>query len=304
MQLEEIHIILKSQMDPLDAKRLIEAVIGLSSADIIAHPEKKISQEHIDQINVYMERRLKGEPLSKILGVKEFWGLEFITNEDVLDPRPDTETLVEAVLDWVRTDNVIARSGGDEAIYQCQEGLPRSVPSPAMTPPLKILDLGTGTGCIPISLLSELPNATVVAVDMSEEALNVARQNAEKHNVSDRIEFIQSDWFDNIEGKFNIVTSNPPYIVDSEIPNLALEVKNHDPILALSGGKNGLEAYKKIFFSLKNYLKSDGRAFFEIGQNQLFDIARLVDESNLLAGDSRLDIAGITRVVEISRGDK
>jgi len=189
-------------------------------------------------------RRLAGEPLSKILGLKEFWGLEFQVNEYVLDPRPDTETLIEAVLDYV---------GGRKSET------------------LKILDLGTGTGCVPISLLSELPNATAMAIDISDEALDVARQNVQKHNdqhdISDRIEFRKGSWFEGLEGQnFDIITSNPPYIPDSDIENLSKEVKNHDPVLALSGGDSGLEAYNKIFSSLNNHLKSDGRAFFEIGR--------------------------------------
>jgi release factor glutamine methyltransferase len=173
-----------------------------------------------------------------------------------------------------------------------------------MTKPLKILDLGTGTGCIPITLLTELPNATAVAVDVSADALDVAHTNAKKHGVDDRIEFVQDNWFDNVDGVFDIITSNPPYIPASDIPTLSVEVQNHDPILALSGGNSGLEAYKKIFSSLNDFLKRDGRAFFEIGQNQHESVMRLVDESNLLLRDSRADIGGIPRVVEISCGDK
>ena len=304
MQLAEIYNNLKKSLSELEARYLIEAVTGLESADFIARPDKELPQEQIDQINAYTARRLKGEPLSKILGVKEFWGIEFIVNKHVLDPRPDTETLIEAVLDWVKSNSVIARS---EVTKQSHEGerLPRSLHSLAMTKNFKILDLGTGTGCIPISLLSELSHATAVAVDISDEALNIARQNAEKHKMSDRIEFRKGDWLEGLEGEsFDIITSNPPYIPESDIENLSVEVKNHDPIMALSGGKDGLDDYKKIIFSLKNKLNGKNRAFLEIGFGQLESLTRLVDESNLLLCDSRADIAGIPRVVEISCGDK
>ncbi len=262
----------------LEAKRLIQAVTNLDSIDFIASPTKQLSAPHMEQINMYVARRLKGEPLSKILSVKEFWGLEFEVTADTLDPRPDTETLIEAVLKWV---------GGRK------------------DDPLKIIDLGTGTGCIPIALLSELPNATVVAVDVSPKALNIAAKNAKKHKMSNRIEFVQGDWLTGFEDEFfDLIVSNPPYIPDSDIEKLSKEVKNHDPILALSGGNDGLNCYKIIFSQLKNKLNGENRAFLEIGFGQVNSIARLVDESNLLLCESRADIAGIPRVVEISCGDK
>lgn len=262
----------------LEAKRLIQAVMGLDSVNFITNKEKPLSKPDIDQINHYLARRLNGEPLSKILGVKEFWGLEFEVTKDTLDPRPDTETLIEAVLGWVG-----ARK--DET--------------------LKIIDLGTGTGCILITLLSELSNAQAIGVDISEDALAVAAKNAEKHKMSNRIKFVQGDWLVGFEDEsFDLIVSNPPYIPNPDIENLSKEVKNHDPILALDGGKNGLNCYKIIFSQLKNKLNGQNRAFLEIGFGQLSNIARLVDDSNLLLCDSKADISGIPRVVEISCGDK
>lgn len=264
----------------LDAKLLIQNVTGLSEVDFITNRDKGLSEAQIKQIDTYVRRRIKGEPVSKILGVREFWGLEFTVTEDTLSPRPDTETLIEMALRWVDA-----------------EGLRRS--------PLKILDLGTGTGCIPIALLSELSNATAIGVDISEKALLTAQRNAEKHKMSNRIKFVQGDWFEGIEDEsFDLIVSNPPYISESDIKNLSVEVKNHDPILALSGGNDGLDCYKKILFQLKNKLNGKNRAFLEMGFGQLEDLARLVDESNLLLCDSKADIAGIPRVVEISCGDK
>lgn len=278
MDLNAIYQKIKQEIEPLEAKYLIQAVTGLEAIDFIANKEQILSNAHVIQINTCLERRLKGEPLSKILGMKEFWGLEFIVNKHVLDPRPDTETLIEAVLDWV---------GGRKK------------------EPLRILDLGTGTGCIPIALLSELPNSTAIAIDISAEALKVARQNAVKHGMAHRIIFIQGNWFDAIEGQdFDIITSNPPYIPNLDIESLSVEVKNHDPILALSGGDSGIECYKKIIFSLKSILNGKNRAFLEIGIGQLESLMRLIEDSNLLLCDSKADLLGIPRVVEISCGDK
>ncbi len=261
----------------LEAKSLIQSVLNLNNTDFILKSDKNLSKEDIDNADRALKRRLAGEPLSKILGIKEFWGLEFTVNEHVLDPRPDTETLIEAVLDYVDNKDV----------------------------PIKILDLGTGTGCIPIALLSEFPNAVAFAVDKSADALSIAAQNAANHKMSNRITFIESDWYGGIpHQQFDIIVSNPPYIVESDIAILSKEVKNHDPHMALFGGESGLECYKNIFYSLNKFLIPDGRAFFEIGANQLNDIMRLVDESNLLYCESRADLVGIPRVVEICCGDK
>src|SRR5690606_22717337 len=158
-----------------------------------------------------------GEPVSRIIGRKEFWGLAFKVTPDTLDPRPDTETLVEAALGWAR----------------------------AQARPLSILDLGTGTGCILIALLRELPAARGLGVDISEAALAVSRENAASHGVAGRAEFRQGNWFAalNPGESFDLVVSNPPYIAESALESLAAEVKNHDPRAALTDEKEGLEAY-------------------------------------------------------------
>lgn len=260
---------------------IIEHVTGDGAEVFITAPDTPVSEAYQKQIKEIVERYLKGEPLTRIMGVREFWGLEFDVTSDVLDPRPDTETLIEAALKWIKAQN--------------KENI-------------RILDLGTGTGCIPISLLSELPHGTAVAVDKSTEALNVACQNAEKHNVSDRTKFVQGDWFDGLEGQeFDLIVSNPPYISDSVIQNLDDSVKNHDPFMALSGGESGLECYKKIIFGLRTYLNEQNRAFLEIGFDQLESVTRLVDDSNLWLVQSFKDLGGNDRVVEIAKrpsGDK
>lgn len=278
MNLQDIYIDLKEKLpSKQEALSIIEHSTGKSEADLIAHPDFSIHNNQITEIRQVLKRRLSGEPLSRILGTKEFWGLPFKVTPDVLDPRPDTETLVEAVI---------------RAYPDRQTGL-------------KFLDLGTGTGCIPIALLTEYPNASAVAVDFSHAAALVAVENAREIGVSDRFFVVQGDWMTALKPKsFDVITSNPPYILESEIKNLMDEVKNHDPILALSGGKDGLDDYKKIISQLKIHLKRDGVAFLEIGLGQLESLERLVDDSTLCLCDSVADIAGIPRVVEIRCGDK
>ena len=200
--------------------------------------------------------------------------------EHTLDPRADTETLIEAVLEYCQKNDLREK-------------------------PLKILDLGTGTGCILIALLHELPNAYGVAVDYSIEAAKVAVSNGELNAVNERFSVMNGNWASAVDlTHFDIIVSNPPYIRDDVILELTDEVKNHDPYLALSGGQDGLDAYKKIIHTLKNEKKLKAHVFFEIGFDQHEQLVRLVDDSNLWVCDSKRDLSGNPRVVEICRGDK
>lgn len=266
-----------SDVPALEARRMINHRCGIDWSDIAAFPEKFIEEDDLNKLEADIQARLNGKPLSKIYGVKEFWGLEFIVSEDVLDPRPDTETIVD-----IAVRKLGSKSGQ------------------------RIIDLGTGSGCLIISLLKEFPDSHGWAVDKSEAALEIARQNAEKHGVAERLTFIQSDWWHEIgEGEsFDLVVSNPPYIRASVIPELDTEVKNFDPILALDGGADGLQAYKIIFSKLFSHLKKGGLGLFEIGFDQADDVMRLGIETGLDVKMVHPDLAGQPRVVEISSGDK
>ncbi len=264
----------------LEARRLISHIAGLEEDVFITHPDTEIAEDIQQKLMTAVKRRISGEPISKIIGSQQFWGLEFKVTQDTLDPRSDTETLIEAVLDYAGKNNLVNK-------------------------PLKILDLGTGTGCILISLLNELPHAYGVGVDYSFKAAQVALENTAAHNLNHRMGIINADWVTALDiGQFDIIVSNPPYIRDDVILGLSNEVQNHDPILALSGGQNGLNAYKKIIHSLKNEKNLKARIFFEIGFDQENDLVRLVDESNLMVCDSKKDLSGNPRVVEICCGDK
>ncbi len=266
----------------LDAKLLIQAVTGFSAEDMIARAETPLTIQQLDAIEEFAKRRLRGEPVSRILGHREFWGLDFIVTPATLDPRSDTETLVTAALAWARS----------EARFKDPER------------PLRILDLGTGSGCILIALLSELPQATGVGVDLNPGAVDAARENAGRLGVAARAVFHTGCWFEALPEResFDLIVSNPPYIPNPAIESLAREVKNHDPILALDGGADGLEAYELILTEIKNWLEPQGRAFFEIGFDQHQDLLRLAEKYELNHCDSHPDLAGILRVVEISSG--
>lgn len=267
----------------LDARILVRQVAGFSDADMIAGGQAPLSAQSIETIEKMTARRAAGEPVSRILGEREFWGLSFKVTPGTLDPRPDTETLVEAALK-------IARAAKDS------------------NPPkrLRILDLGTGTGCIPIALLTELPHATAVAVDLNPDALATARENAARHKVDPRIDFRHGSWFDPVAAgeSFDLIVSNPPYIPAGDIESLAVDVRAYDPIVALSGGVDGLDAYKIILDGLKKHLACGGRALFEIGAGQEGDVARLAEGAGLRLRDSYCDLAGIIRVLEMSCGEK
>lgn len=261
----------------LEARWIVAHVTGATMADIVAAPDTPVTAAQFQAAEDILKRRLAGEPLSRIFGMREFRGLSFSLSPDTLDPRPDTEVLVEAVLAYAAT----------------------------LTEPPRILDLGTGTGCILISLLHAIPNAYGVAVDLSPGAVDAARQNARRHGVESRADIRCGSWFEPIRAdeQFHIIVSNPPYIREAVIESLSPEVKNHDPILALSGGIDGLAAYKVIMGDLKKHLFSGGRAFFEIGFDQAEDLARLVGDSHATLIRTQADYGGNPRVVEITYGE-
>lgn len=260
----------------LDARILMREVFGITDVDFILNSPIQLSEVLNETFAQYVARRIKGEPVSRILGVREFWSLPFKVTTDTLDPRPDTEIMVEAALK--------AFSDGKQ--------------------PSRLLDLGTGTGCILISLLHEWPHAQGVGVDISEGALRVAAENAALNKVDDRVDFICADWGEGITDKFDVILSNPPYIPSDDIANLENDVKNHDPIHALDGGEDGLDCYKVIVMKIKSLLNTDGRAFLEIGYQQASDLTRIVEEYGLCVETIHPDLGGIPRIVEISFGEK
>jgi len=221
-----------------------------------------LSEDDYKTLNLFLSRRNKGEPISKIFEKKEFYGLNFKTTKDTLDPRPETELLIDLFKKY--------------HLNSSQN--------------LQILDLGSGTGCIGITLLKLFPNALCCFADISAKALSITRENSKMHQVLDRSEFIRSDWFENIDKKFDVIISNPPYVATSyELDRETL----YDPEAALFAGSDGMEAYRNILPNASNYLKPDGLLLLEIGYNQAEKIKQISSDLSLLHMER--DLAGIRR---------
>lgn len=258
--------------DPeVDARLLLLAAAGLDRLAFILDPDRPFQPEAAARLDGWVARRAAREPVSRILGRRDFWGMTLTVTPDVLDPRPDTETLVSAVLDAL---------------------------GPRRGEALRLLDLGTGSGAILCALLSELPQATGLAVDRSAAACAVARGNLAVHGFAQRSLVLQGDWAAALgPGRFDGVVSNPPYIESAVIPGLDRDVREHDPATALDGGVDGLDCYRILASDLPRLLAPNGIAAFEIGQGQDHDVSGLMRAAGLVEVGVRPDLAGIGRVV-------
>ena len=238
----------------LDARLLICHACDISHERFAVMPEREVSEDEFERIGLGARRRGAREPVSRILGAREFWGLDFEIGPDTLDPRPDTETLVAAALE-------LAHERGSAE-------------------PLTILDLGTGSGCILISLLHKLDTATGVGTDRSIQALELARANAMRHGVARRAQFICTSWHEGLSRSFDMVVANPPYIPTGDLAGLEPEVALFDPNAALDGGRDGLDAYREIVPSLDALLAPGGWAVFEIGEGQAKHVSAIFRDTH------------------------
>jgi release factor glutamine methyltransferase len=261
--------------DPeIDARLLVLAAAGATRLDLIRTPDTRLSPAQEQRLAAYGQRRLAHEPVSRILGRREFWSLDLEVTPAVLDPRPETELLVEGALDYLR------RAGRDRQ-------------------PLTILDLGTGSGAILIALVRELPSVFGIGVDASIEALRVARRNAERHGVGDRARFVAGNWADAIGGKVDLIVSNPPYLTTAEIGGVAPEVRDFDPRAALDGGADGLDAYRAVVAAWQRL--GQPPMLLEIGATQGVQVSGIIGESSVSGAKPdvglRRDLAGLPRIV-------
>lgn len=257
----------------LDARLLLQAATGITHTDIVAEPDLILPAEVTARFWSFVERRCAFEPISRILGTREFYGRSFRVTPDVLDPRADTETIVEAAL-------ALAKGKG----------------------PLRILDLGTGSGAIVVTLLAELPGATAVASDLSAAALEVAKSNAATLGVADRASFVQANWFDGVDGRFDLIVSNPPYIPLGDIVDLAADVRDFDPPRSLDGGPDGLEAYRRIASGAGDYLAPKGHIVLEIGAGQEIKVNELFQALGFALKGRHFDLAGHVRCLAFQQG--
>ncbi|MCA0370194.1 MAG: peptide chain release factor N(5)-glutamine methyltransferase [Proteobacteria bacterium] len=249
-----------------EARLLMGHVLGVEPSSLGLTHTAPLSPFQVEALGRALERRLAHEPISRIMGKRAFWTFEFEISPHTLDPRPDSETLVEAVL---------ARA-------------PQDAPS-------RIVDFGTGSGCLLISILSERPNLTGVGVDISQGALDVAARNARACGVEARTTFVCTDWDAGVSGPFDIIISNPPYIPHQDVGALAADVKNFDPLGALTPGASGLEAYARLSQACARLLSPHGFCAMEIGQGQEKDVGALFASQGLHLVSQHKDLQGIMR---------
>ena len=262
----------------LDCRMLLSQILNKTNT-VYTHQEVYISQNQIIKFHTLMKQRQKGKPVSRILNRRNFWKREFILDEDTLDPRPDSEILIESVLRHFSEKNQS----------------------------LKILDLGSGSGCLGLSLLEEYESALITFLDMSKKSLKVVKRNSFRLKLKGKLKYINLDWHShdwdikllNFEEKtkFDIIVTNPPYISSNEIKFLETEVKDYDPILALDGGNDGLDAYRSIIPKFKNLLKPEGKIFVEIGKGQEDLVKKIGLQNGLLFVEFKKDLLNIIRVI-------
>ena len=259
-----------------EAGSLLAHVIGRDRSFIISHAEEPVTPEELDRFAEFLDWRAKGKPLQYITGHQEFYGLDFEVTPDVLIPRPETELLVEAAIESV--------SNAEAASFIC--------------------DVGTGSGCVAVTLLHELPHARAMAIDVSPEAIEVAKRNASKHSVTDRVEFRVSDCFTELDRNnavFDLVVSNPPYVPVRHLEGLQREVREYEPHLALEAGADGLSIIRRLLVETPVHLKIGGHFLFEIGFDQSEAVESLVDQRVWKLVDIHRDLQGIPRTVELKR---
>lgn len=251
-----------------DARILMAHTLGVDMDRLTIELSRTVTPTQVAQFEHMIHRRAAHTPISHITGKRAFWKHEFHVTPDVLDPRPETETLVELALQG---------------------------PEPA-----SILDLGTGSGCILACLLAEYPNATGTGTDISADALTVAAKNVDHVGVSGRANFLQSNWFDAVSGRFDLIVSNPPYITEAEMAQLSTDVREYEPHLALTPGGDGLDAYRNLATNLAQYLEPNGRAFFEIGKDQGPNVQAIFSNQGFENVAIHKDLNGHQRIIAVN----
>jgi release factor glutamine methyltransferase len=260
----------------LDARLLLQHVLSRSHAAMLSGLNDSVSAEQAARYHAMIERRAGGEPVSRITGMREFYGLSLKVTPAVLDPRPETELIVDRVLADVAAKNAA----------------------------LRFADIGTGSGAIALALLANLPNAACEALDISPEALAVARQNATALGFEKRFQGKLSDYLSAASGTYDFIVSNPPYIAATEIAGLAREVRDHDPVLALDGGSDGLDAYRGILTKAASHLVVNGKLYIEVGAGQRQHVESLAAQNGWVLDGAYADLAGIDRTVVVRQGAK
>ena len=258
-----------------EAGGLLQHVIGRDRTFVLSHPEQQLTEDQLQTFQELIKRRAAGEPLQYLTAQQSFFGLEFEVTAGVLIPRPETELLVELALETIQ---------GTQA--------PR------------ICDVGTGSGCIAISLLHERKDAHAIAIDISAAAIEIAKRNAVRHQVESRLTFVHANCFSSLsqaEFSFDLIVSNPPYLAEDDFPGLQREVKDHEPREALAGGPDGLDVVRRLLSESDSFLKPGGHLLIEIGFNQASAVQSLIEEREWLGKGIKPDLQGIPRVVVLQK---
>jgi release factor glutamine methyltransferase len=250
----------------LEAEILLAHALEVDRLHLYLSPDKPLTEDERSRFRGFVVRRKAGEPLQHLIGEVSFFGLTFKVRRDALIPRPETEELLDRTLKLVPREE-----------------------------PCRCLDLGTGSGVIAVCLARYLPAAEVTAVDVSGEALALAAENAESNGVADRIRFVESDWFSAVDGQFDLIVSNPPYVATEDLSSLAGEVKDHEPRVALDGGREGLERIRDLLAQAGEHLSTGGRVLLEIGHGQGDRIKRLMEEAGMGEVSIDCDLSGRER---------
>ena len=252
----------------LESELILSKVVNKKREEILLNTDKKINKRDITRFKNYLIRRKKKEPIAYILGYKHFWKYKFLTNNSVLIPRPDTELLIEESLNYLPIDKS-----------------------------KKILDIGTGSGCIIVSLLKERPKCKATAIDISIKAINVAKTNAKLHQLENKIKFINIDIDKYKSNNYDLIISNPPYINSIDLNRLDDDIKFHEPNLALSGGSDGLRDIKKVIIKSKKLLKINGKLLIEIGHKQKNKSVKILNENGFYINKISKDLSGKDRCI-------
>ncbi len=275
--IRETRLALAGSAEPeIDARILVEHFTGTTRTDALTRPDMEVGEHEVAGLRAAIARRAAGEPVHRIIGRREFYGLELWLSPATLEPRPDTEILVDRLVPHLRK---IARSYGT----------------------CRILDLGTGTGAIALALLREVQGTTAVGADVAPEAVETAMANAVRNGLADRFTGIVSDWFSDVTGKFHAIVSNPPYISTQEMSELSRDVRDFDPERALHGGVDGLDAYRAIAAGAAARLEDDGIVAVEIGYSQRGDVNDTFEAAGYQLLESAKDLAGHDRALLFRR---
>jgi release factor glutamine methyltransferase len=259
----------------LDARLIVQHALGISWDTLYLKEDQALTDDERTRLESELGRRAAHEPVSRIVGRRHFWTLDLAVSPDTLDPRADTETVIEAIVTTI----------------------------PDRSQALRVLDLGTGTGAILLALLAEYPAATGLGVDLSDGAVAIARINAESHGLSGRASFARGNWAEGLSGPFDIIVSNPPYIANTDLAGLSPEVREHDPMLALDGGPDGLDAYRALIPAIQALLSENGIAVLEVGAGQADDVCRVAENNGLVQLARRADLGGIERALSFKRAN-